>query len=405
MRAPVPSLKPSRSALLLVVVAATLPWGCDADPIDGGDGGADLAVVDLGAPAFEDASVNSTGEDLAVRLPSCAMASFTSNRTSRPVDFLFVIDNTDSMSDEFPDIQQNISTNFLSIIGRSGIDFRVIFLTSYGSWKDQKLCLPPPVSRQSMNCDPPDAKLTAWSPRHFHYDQPMVDNQLFQTLLDTYRRPDPWGLAPKGWSGLLRPEAVKVFIVITDDNAATSWQTFDSDLLALDPVQFGSVQKRNYLWHSIIGVGENNPPDGVWGPNDPVQLGPTCGREAVSIGEDYQRLSILTGGVRMPICQHASLLPLFIVLAKGFPLEEPLPCQLPLPTPPRGRALDDETLVVELTIEGQEPWYLRRADGPHDCTIGAFYLDGNHVTLCPSTCSQAAMARAAVTVRVLGDCR
>src|SRR4029079_11533805 len=98
----------------------------------------------------------------------------------------------------------------------------------------------------------------------------------------------------------------------TDGIAAAA--TFDAELLALDPAQFGDANKRNYVWHSIVGLTENNPPTAAYGPNDPM-VNTYCSG-AVAPGNGYQALSILTGGLRYPVCENASFDVVFQEIAK-----------------------------------------------------------------------------------------
>src|SRR5205809_1095005 len=65
---------------------------------------------------------------------ACAMASAHATLVRMPVDLIFIIDNSGSMSDEIHGVETNINTNFVDIIKKSGLDYRVIMLTHYGSW-------------------------------------------------------------------------------------------------------------------------------------------------------------------------------------------------------------------------------------------------------------------------------
>src|SRR5690606_34903046 len=91
-----------------------------------------------------------------------------------------------------------------------------------------------------------------------------------------------------------------------DGNNAGSGQTagqqFDADLLARDPAMFGSADQRNYVWYSIVGLGANpNNPNKSWDPSEPITTS-ECST-AADPGTGYQALSILTGGLRFPVCE------------------------------------------------------------------------------------------------------
>src|SRR5690606_19423315 len=140
---------------------------------------------------------------------------------------------------------------------------------------------------------------------------------------------DQWNLHPEGYSKWLRTEAVKMFLVITDDsmgstqtycnfngqqindNNDTSGQTtgaaaqtavlFDQLLLGMAPAHFGSLAERNYVWHSIVGVVAKPNPTEPYDANDPF-VTTKCGTGAVYVGPGYQWLTKATGGLRFPIC-------------------------------------------------------------------------------------------------------
>ncbi|MGQ0505643.1 MAG: hypothetical protein ACT4TC_10010, partial [Myxococcaceae bacterium] len=64
----------------------------------------------------------------------CASAA-AQNRPAgpRPVDIIFVIDNSGSMTSEIQEVERNINVNFAQIIQASGVDYRVILIAKHGS--------------------------------------------------------------------------------------------------------------------------------------------------------------------------------------------------------------------------------------------------------------------------------
>ena len=64
---------------------------------------------------------------------ACVQKSLTSTQTTRPVDIIFVIDNSGSMDDEISEVETQINRNFANIIEDAGIDYRVVMISSYGA--------------------------------------------------------------------------------------------------------------------------------------------------------------------------------------------------------------------------------------------------------------------------------
>ena len=65
---------------------------------------------------------------------ACASVKAEATLGKKPVDIIFVIDNSGSMSDEIPAVQNNINKNFADIIGKSSLDYRVIMVTRHGKY-------------------------------------------------------------------------------------------------------------------------------------------------------------------------------------------------------------------------------------------------------------------------------
>ena len=63
---------------------------------------------------------------------ACVQKSLESTQVTRPVDIIFVVDNSISMVEEIREVEQQINQNFANIIEESGIDYRVLMLSGYG---------------------------------------------------------------------------------------------------------------------------------------------------------------------------------------------------------------------------------------------------------------------------------
>ena len=106
--------------------------------------------------------------------------------------------------------------------------------------------------------------------------------------------------------------------------------------------------ERAYVFHSIVGLRANNPINKPWGPDDPFQPF-MCSNNVWSAGEEFQNLSILTRGLRYPICQYASFNTIFQEFASVLIDGAKLQCEIDVPDPPPKKEIDFQTLLVEFT--------------------------------------------------------
>lgn len=332
---------------------------------------------------------------------ACVGTSAAATLTKKPVDIIFFIDNSGSMTQEIEAVQANINANFAAIIGASGIDYRVIMVAAHGSAAGaQSICVSAPLS--GTTCSPIPPQPANNPPTFFQYALEIGSHDSLCKLLKSYdgTTPDAYGLGPNGWKEWLRQEAFKVFVEITDDgttcspyddndnvNDGTSVAAkFDADLLAKDPLQFGDANARNYVWHSIVGLTAHETPTDAYQPGDPMVSGICSG--AVAPGTAYQALSILTGGLRFPICENASFDSVFQEIAKGVIEGSKVECEFPIPPPPQGETIDISTVVVQYTPNGTDmPQSFKQVASADKCAAGSFYIEDKIIKLCPDACS------------------
>ena len=310
----------------------------------------------------------------------------------RPVDIIFVIDNSGSMTEEIVAVQNNLNRNFADAMSRSGLDYRVILVSSHGdALSRQSVCVSAPLA-SNASCSPVPAKPGINPPRFYQYSIEIESTDSFTRLLNSYNgtEKDQFGLAPLGWSQWLRSDAFKVFIEITDDNSATTETAFDAQLLAKSPAHFGTAANRNYAFYTIGGFKENSPATKAWAPTDPLQTA-LCtgggGGGAVNSSQIYQRLSILTGGLRFPICQYASFDAIFANVASGVISGSKVACDFALPTPAPGQTIDLSSVRLEYTPMGTGVvTTLAQVKDAAACAPSSFYIDKDRIVMCPDTC-------------------
>lgn len=341
----------------------------------------------------------------------------------RPIDIIFVIDNSESMAEEIAEVENQINVNFVNIIEQSQADYRVIMISSHGAHDNtgaelQKICVKSPLS--GTTCSPIPAK-PAETAKFIHYNQIVNSTNAFCQVLTTFAGPaDKDGSHPQGWSQFLRPTAFKVFAVITDDQVFTECRgfkfddkkedaiagtntagAFDSALTSMSP-QFGTAARRNYVWHSIVGVApfdqvdtsKPHPPDA---PIISAKCSPTG---AVAPGTGYQGLSKLTGGFRFPTC-GLNYTSIFQAMAEDAIGKSVLACDYAMPTD-TGKPIDPDTAVIRYTSGANTVDYEKVAD-INACGPGKFYIEGDRLKLCADSCLQI-QGDPTAEVRILFGC-
>ncbi|MCS6898464.1 MAG: VWA domain-containing protein [Myxococcales bacterium] len=325
---------------------------------------------------------------------ACVTQSTEATLKKKPVDILFVIDNSGSMTGEIIAVQNNINKNFAKIIEDSGLDYRVILIARHGTaTSGQSICIGEPLSGAQCTCTAPNGPCSGVPPqpvnteKFFHYSVEIGSTNSLTQITSTYAKKDEFGLAPNGWKQWLRKDAFKIFVEITDDNqaGAAADVTFDNALLAFPEGHFGTKEKRNYIFHSIIGIKAKEGTT-YWPPTDPIQSG-TCGSGAVNSGSIYQKLSILTGGLRFPICNNSSFDIVFKTIAEGVVEGSPVECAFPIPEPPDGKTIDPSTIVIHYTSGGGTEAKFEQVE-KEACDAQSFYIQDGVIHLCPLVCGQ-----------------
>ena len=355
-----------------------------------------------------DAGLNDSGLDPD---SACATQSATATLVKRPVDIIVLIDNSGSMTEEIVGVQKNINQNFATILDGSGLDYRVILVSRHGkATVGQSICVEAPLSGIPVDgCKatptPPavfPAKPVNNPPKFFHYSTEVASTDSWCKILSTFSTPDEFMLAPNGWSQWLRPEAFKAFIEITDDHAScgayldkntvaggvAAAALYDKALLALSPAQFADpvTNERNYRFYSIVAMAYNTPPTAPYLPTDPI-LTTKC-PTAANAGTGHQALSVLTGGLRFPLCDTTSYDVVFQAIAQGVISGAKVSCDFPVPEAPMGKTIDLDSVVVQYTPTGMgNATDFGQVMDAASCKPNAFYLTKDTIHLCPDTCT------------------
>lgn len=317
-----------------------------------------------------------------------------------PVDIIFVIDNSGSMGQEIAAVQSNINVSFASIIAASGLDYRVIMLARHGEDSGpESICIEAPLSGIPVGgCSPPPSQPVNTSV-FYHYSIEVSSHNSFCQVIDRFNIPDEFNLAPSGYSQWLRPDAYKVFIEITDDGVSCSSYNdsnsinggiaaaaaFDTALLALSPTHFGTAAHRNYVWYSIVCLANQAVPTDPWLPTDPITTS-ECSGNCADPGTGYQALSILTGGLRFPLCQYSAFDVVFNDIATN--VVSSMACQYVIPPNVNPNAAN-----IQFTPSAGPPEIWANVPDAASCTGDQWYLDDpvnpSLILLCPDACTRA----------------
>jgi hypothetical protein len=349
---------------------------------------------------------------------ACAVEIADTVEFKEPVDIIVIVDNSASMAQELAATETNINESFAAILRDSALDYRVIALslhrrfprTGFGQ-SATMLCVQKPLSGLD-NCE--SAAEPVFSDRFFQYSTRIESDDSFDVLLDTYappfdeRREDEFGLAPLGWSEWLRPGIKKVFLELSDDNEDMPAADFIRALTALSPEHFGAdAEQPGFVFHSIVGIGEKVPQTEPYQASEPVQTS-ACVKDGLtlrSVGETYQELSRLTGGLRFPICLSSLYDVVFREIAGKVIAQSNIACEFPVPTPPAGRSLDLDRVSISIDHEvtAAAPTVLGQARLGAECGGDAFFIQDGRIQLCPEVCS-AVRGEEGARVNVLFGC-
>lgn len=338
----------------------------------GGDDADEASKLDLG-PAGDMPGVDETsGEE-------CAAQTLEGQQSYVPIDVILVVDTSNSMAAAIAAVEASINADFATILGNSGIDYQVIVAGDYPPGEQLDICIGMPLA--AIDCNAPPA-VPAISDIYKHYDQITGSGAFLDNILAWYSAADPHGLAPGGWSGWLRPEANKLFLAMTDGTSASGnesdGQAFDDALLAMPGAPFGMPGDRRYVFHSIISMDPNNPPQDPWLPNDPIQ----------GEGGSIQQVSVLSGGWRFPLSLPDEFDVVFQQIAQGVVESTPVSCSFAIPEPPPGEEIDPDTIEIDYLPGGVGPAEsFHQVTGPAECAADAFYISADTIFLCPEACT------------------
>ncbi|HJL16384.1 MAG TPA: VWA domain-containing protein [Sandaracinaceae bacterium LLY-WYZ-13_1] len=364
-----------RSVAFAFACSLLLLLGCEAGarPSDGGSGpgeestearctdGVDndgdewIDCEDPGCVSFAHCGPGDGGPPRDGGFMGCVGTPYDAMEAFAPVDIIWVVDTSGSMSNEAERVQENMQS-FAEAIGMVGIDWHVVMIST-----QDYVNVPEPL---------------AIDDRYLLIDRPVSSNEPLQALLDEY----------PSYADHLRSSAVTHFVAVTDDESDLEWMEFRSRML--------SNLGRSFVFHTISSE-VAGPPNFMYPEGQPCQTSSGFPPEgAAEPGVQYWELASATGGRTFSICTPSSEWEsLFDSLTAAIAIPMAIPCEYEIPDPPDDTELDFMRVNVLYTPgDGSEPQRFPYVGMPGgvDCTSGGWYYDDpeapTRIILCPSTC-------------------
>ncbi|MBW2455485.1 MAG: VWA domain-containing protein [Deltaproteobacteria bacterium] len=323
---------------------STFAGGLD-DPGSSGSGGSSSG--DIGFGGSNDDPLGNGG--------ACSAVVETADNQIQPADIILAIDQSGSMDQETNWVTSQLN-GFAAQITGSGIDVHVVVIAGKPG-SENGFCVPAPLA--SGGC-PDDNNL----PTFLHVDQHVDSHDAFQQILTRYN----------DYAQMLRPDAAKHVVVISDDDSNMGAAAFDAALKALDP------SFADYVFHAIACEHDNGP----------------CADES----DQYWNLVVGTGGVFGELADQ-NFGPVWDAVSQQVIQDATLACQWDIPAPPDGEQFVADLVNVLLSINGAPAQALGQVSSAADCATvnGGWYYDDptnpTKILVCPDVCQQIQGADAA----------
>ena len=352
----------------LVLIAAACGSKSGGGNVDGGGAGDACTTNDecsADAPICSAAGICvqcETSADCPADLPvcsntmcsaSCAGTEVAADFVTRPSDIIWVVDQSGSMDQETAYVQAKIN-DFVTLIGASNIDYRVVMIASPSG--SNAICVPGPLGGPSCG-----------------------NNTQFRLVDQRVGSRDGPSLAISRYamySDFLREDALKHFVFVTDDNSSMSAANFTSGVGALQPAGMFD----GFKVHGIYAFGSgNNGCTGAFG-------------SGAANGTVYTTLISQTGGAAGVICT-GDWTQVFQDITAAVVAGSQVSCELAIPEPPMNETLDPAKVNVRYQVGGVAPGAtLPQVSVETDCaSAGGWYYDDNAapttIHLCPATCT------------------
>jgi hypothetical protein len=386
--------------LASLLVLGSLACGDDDRPIGPPrDAGHDASELDATMDASEpvDAVIPPVDAHLDPDA-ACAAATASASVERLPVDIIWMVDNSSSMETAIVEVQRGLN-DFAALVASRELDYRVIMLSLRGEGRIMlggsnryQVCIPPPLAGDASCGD---------GERFFHRSVDVRSTQPFEQFLGTlgqtsgYSEGEQRGSAP--WRDLLRPEATKTLVFVSDDDSRLAPDSFERFPGGSNPFNSNELPP-GILDASWGGLFDGYLLSGLYGWGSEVDPSTRCtfsdGSMPASAGPNYTTLVRRTGGVRAQICAGASAWgPFFDSVATAIDRSSRVDCAIPIPAPPEGVFFDPTRINVFVSEDGVSSGVGRvAAPDACDATRGGWHYDDEgaptRVVLCPASCER-----------------
>ncbi|MDF2695811.1 MAG: uncharacterized protein K0S65_4194 [Labilithrix sp.] len=284
---------------------------------------------------------------------TCAKTEVVARK--QPVDIIMIVDGSGSMGDDEREVTNNLN-KLSTFLEATELDYRIVLISG-------NVCIPPPLAQP--NCQSNGTKFLA-------VRDPVDSVDTLEIVLRTLERSPGIGGA---WKDFLRPDALKVFIPITDDNSRLEAEPFDRELLSKPGGLFGTAESRRYRFYPIAGAETYPSKVPCW--------------SAMNNGSVYLTLAELTKGKWFPVCA-AKFAPVFDSITQD--VAAAIACELPLPTPEDGSAIDPTRVNATIVPSNGGASIAIDQDPSKACSEGAdgwqYNADKSRILLCGSACEK-----------------
>jgi hypothetical protein len=308
----------------------------------------------------------------AIDFKTCAGVTEKADNSYQPVDVILAIDNSKSMGDEIAEVQANMN-RFSKLVADKNLDMRIIMVSCLPGQCDHQnsngICIDAPVGKAGGCAATPANDNNP--PGYTHVNERVPSRKGLQWIVDHY----------DDYKSMLRADAVRHIVVISDDTEEWTATQFETALLAKDP------KFKGYLFHAIYSFKSKE---------DACQVSNTepCCSYAAPGGEGtvYRELVTKTNGVGADLCKQ-EFDPVFDALGAKVVATAKLSCRWTIPPVPQGETFDPNKVNVIFTDGSAKKTVIGKVGGAADCSKVAhgWYFDdpkaAKAVLVCPQTCS------------------
>lgn len=373
--------------LVVLLLSGLLIAGCSDHSVGDPDG----SNGDLDGNGGGDSIQRTDGGSFSDEFQECTSVWETARNTRGPADVILAIDNTPSMYNEIEEVRANMN-RFSQMVAEEGLDLHIVLISCYtldclrqDNW--HTICIDPPVGVADACQESGDHLDDSVPPEYLHVNSSVESTKGLESIVDTHGE----------WGHMIRDDAAKHVVVVSDDNDYWTAEQFNTALLALDSRFAG------YQFHGIFAYMSKDEACAI------SESEPCCIYSAPDgEGVIYKELVQMTGGVSGDMCLQ-DFDPVFNELATAVIESARLSCEWVIPDPPLDLELDPALVNVEYSDGAGNTFLIGRISSSDKCSQveHAWYFDNPDdptvIYICPQTCEWI-QGNPGATIRVQFGC-